>query len=159
GFESVRFHQNDWQPNITGGPRGQFTFAGGVTALSGGTAPNQFNSYAAFLLGLPQTMTKALQFYSPQSAREWQFGSYFQDRWQVNQSLTLTPGVRWEYYPVMTRANQGFERYDPRTNQVLIGRRGSNPDAVGIDTSKKLFAPRMGLAYRLGASTIVRSGY
>jgi hypothetical protein len=159
GFESVRFHQNDWQPNITGGPRGQFNFGGGVTALSGGAAPNQFNSYAAFLLGLPQAMSKALQFYSPQTAREWQFGSFFQDRWQVNQSLTLTLGVRWEFYPIQTRADQGFERYDPLTNQVLIGRRGSNPDAVGIDVSKKLFAPRVGLAYRLGPTTVVRSGY
>ncbi len=159
GFESVRFHQNDWQPNITGGPRGQFNFGGGVTALSGGSAPNQFNSYAAFLLGLPQAMSKALQFYSPQTAREWQFGGFFQDRRQLNQSLTLTLGLRWEHYPIQTRSHQGFERYDPLTNQVFIGRRGNNPDTVGIDVSKRLFAPRVGLVYRLGPSTVIRSGY
>ena len=32
-----------------------FTFNGGTTALSGGTAPNTFNQFADFLLGLPQS--------------------------------------------------------------------------------------------------------
>ena len=31
---------------------GIFNFAGGVTTLLGGPSPNQFNSYAQFLLGL-----------------------------------------------------------------------------------------------------------
>jgi hypothetical protein len=34
-----------------------FTFNGGTTALSGGTAPNTFNQFADFLLGLPQSRT------------------------------------------------------------------------------------------------------
>jgi hypothetical protein len=159
GFEQVRFHQNDWQPNVGGGPRGQFNFDGGVTALRGGPSPDQFNAHAAFLLGLPQAMSKGLQYYDPQSAREWQFGWYFRDRWQVSQSLTLTLGLRYEYYPLLTRTDQGIERYDMETNTVLIGRRGGNPDNVGIDVSKKLFAPRLGLAYRLGSRTVLRSGY
>ena len=42
-----------------------FTFNGGATALSGGTAPNSFNQFADFLLGLPlsrnaQVMTPLL---------------------------------------------------------------------------------------------------
>jgi hypothetical protein len=159
GFELVRFHQNDWQPNTTGGARGEFAFVGGITGLRGGRAPNQFNAYGAFLLGLPQSTRKAIQFYSPQTAREWQFGWYVRDRWQATPNLTLTLGLRYEYYPLVTRADQGIERYDPETNQVLIGRRGGNPDNVGIDVSKRLFAPRLGLAYRLGANTVFRSGY
>ena len=49
----------------------------------GGPSPNQYNSYADFLLGLPQTVQKSLQ-YEEMNPREWQFGWYFRDRWQVS---------------------------------------------------------------------------
>lgn len=159
GFELVDFQQNDWQPNITGGPRGSFAFTGGITALNGGAAPNQYNAYAQFLLGLAGNMSKALQYYSPQTAREWQFAWYARDRWQASRNLTLTLGLRYEYYPQMYRSNQGMERYDPETNNVIIGDRGGNPANAGVFSSKRLFAPRLGLAYRMGARTVLRSGY
>jgi hypothetical protein len=157
GFDIVRHQLNHWQPELNN-PRGAFTFGGGVTALSGGAAPNQFNSYAAYLLGLPTAMGKSLQ-YLTMSGREWQMGWYIRDRWQVTPHLTLSLGLRYEYYPLMTRADRGLERYDPTTNLVIFGRRGGNPDSVGIDVSKKFFAPRFGLAYRLGNATVIRSGY
>ena len=74
-------------------------------------------------------------------------------------NLTLSLGLRYEYYPLMTRADRGLERYDPATNMVLFGRRGDNPDNVGIKVSKTMFAPRVGFAYRMGANTVIRSGY
>ncbi|MCZ2079991.1 MAG: TonB-dependent receptor [Bryobacteraceae bacterium] len=157
GFDVVRHQLNHWQPELNN-PRGVFAFGGAETALNGGAAPNQFNSYAAFLLGLPNGMGKSLQ-YLTMTGREWQFGWYARDRWQVTPHLTLSLGLRYEYYPLMTRADRGLERYDPETNQVIIGRRGGNPDNVGITVSKKLFAPRVGFAYRLGTSTVIRSGY
>lgn len=159
GYEMVRFRQNDWQPSVGGGPRGQFNFTGGETALRGGSSPTQYNAYAAFLLGMPNSMSKSLQFYSPQTAREWQFAGYVRDRWQAARNLTVNLGLRYEFYPVMTRAAVGFERYETSNNKVYIGGRGSNPNDVGIEVSKKLFAPRVGLAYRLGPTTVVRAGY
>jgi hypothetical protein len=59
----------------------------------------------------------------------------------------------------MTRAGKGIERYDPTTNNVYLGGRGNVPEDVGITVSKKLFAPRMGIAYRLNESTVIRTGY
>jgi hypothetical protein len=159
GFDLIRFRQNDWQPSVGGGPRGQFNFTGGETALRGGASPNQYNAYASFLLGLPNSTSKSLQFYSPQTAREWQFGWYFRDRWQATRKLTLTLGLRYEYYPLMTRAAVGFERYEASNNKVYIGRRGGNPDNVGIEVSKRLFAPRTGLAYRVNSNMVIRAGY
>lgn len=159
GFETIRYHQNDWQANTIGSVRGEFDFTEGVTALNGGAAPNQFNSYAAFLLGLPGSVAKDLQYYSPQTAREWQFGWYAQDRWQVTRNLTLSLGLRSEYYPGFTRVNTGgMERYNPATNMVIIGGRGGNPDNVGI-TSDPTFVPRLGVNYRLGSNAVVRGGY
>jgi hypothetical protein len=157
GADIVRHHLNHWQPELNN-PRGQFSFSGAETALNGGPAPNQFNGYASFLLGLPNSMGKSLQ-YLTMSGREWQFGFYVRERWQATQRLTLSLGLRYEYFPLMTRADRGLERWDPATNLVLAGGRGGNPDSVGITVSKTMFAPRIGFAYRVNDSTVIRSGY
>ena len=87
-------------------------------------APNQYNAYATFLLGLDtDDAEKSLQ-YILSTGREWQFGWYVRDRWQVSRNLTINLGLRYEFYPLMTRAGKGIERYDPATNQVLLGGRG-----------------------------------
>ena len=159
GFDLVRHHLNHWQPEIGNfGPRGGLGFGGGETALNGGPAANQFNAYAAFLLGLTDDTEKSLE-YILATGREWQFGWYGQDRWQVNRNLTINIGLRYEYYPLMTRAGYGIERYDPASNNVYMGGRGNVPEDAGISVSHKLFAPRIGLAYRLGDKTVIRAGY
>ena len=61
GFDMVRHQMNIFQPELDN-PRGAFSFGGGITALNGGPSPNQFNSYAAFLLGLPSSTSKSLQY-------------------------------------------------------------------------------------------------
>jgi hypothetical protein len=158
GFDLVRHHLNHWQPEIGQGPRGYLGFNGQETALKGGPANNQFNAYGAFLLGLSDDTEKSLQ-YILATGREWQFGWYARDRWQVSRNLTVTLGLRYELYPLMTRAGKGLERYDPSNNNVYLGGRGSVPDNAGISVSHKLFAPRVGIAYRLGEKTVVRAGY
>jgi hypothetical protein len=160
GFDLVRHHLNHWQPELSnGGPRGLFDFNGQTTVLNGGAAPNQYNAYAQLLLGYADDVQKGLQ-YILMTGREWQFGWYAQDRWQVSPKLTVTLGVRYEFYPLMTRADgKGIERYDPTTNNVYLGGRGDVPEDVGITVSHKLFAPRAGVAYRLDDKTVIRAGY
>ncbi|MFZ0594766.1 MAG: carboxypeptidase regulatory-like domain-containing protein, partial [Bryobacteraceae bacterium] len=160
GFDVVRHHLNHWQPELSfGGARGYFDFNGQVTSLNGGAAPNQYNAYAQFLLGYTDNIQKGLQ-YILMTAREWQFGWYAQDRWQVSPKLTVTLGLRYELYPLMTRCcGKGIERYDPSNNDVYLGGRGDVPEDVGITVSHKLFAPRAGIAYRLGDKTVIRSGF
>jgi hypothetical protein len=158
GFDLVRHHLNHWQPEIGNGPRGYLGFGGGPTALNGGAAPNQYNSYATFLLGLDTSTDKSLQ-YILSTGREWQFGWYIRDRWQISRNLTLNIGLRYEFYPLMTRAGSGIEQYVPATNQVLLGGYGNTPQNAGITVSHKLFAPRVGLAWRIDEKTVVRAGY
>jgi hypothetical protein len=157
GVDVARYRINEWHPELGGGPRGTFTFNGAVTLPASGS-PNQFNNYAAFLLGLPQQISKTIQ---PDwsSPRQWMEGYYFRDRWQVNRRLTLTLGVRWEYYPIMTYAHYGMVRFDPGSGNVLVGGLGSVPNDTGVSTSKTQFAPRVGLAYRLGDKSVIRGGY
>jgi outer membrane receptor protein involved in Fe transport len=156
GFDGVLHRMNHWQPELGAGPRGAFNFNGGVTSTG---SFNNFNGYAAFLLGSPNTIQKSLQ-YILATAREWQFGTYVQDRWQVSRNLTLNLGLRYEYYPLMGRSNgKGIERLDPETNTVFLGGRGNVPRNNGFTVSKALFAPRLGLSYRLDDKTVIRTGY
>ncbi len=159
GPDVNRFGMNHWQPESNNGPRGTFNFSGDTTALNGGPSPNRFNNMAAFVLGQTNSVNKSLQFYDPMSTREWQIAMYFRDRWQVTNNLTLNLGLRWEYYPIMDRGFHGIERYDPDTNKVYIGGYGGVDWNAGTTASKKLFAPRFGIAYRLGKQGVIRAGY
>ncbi len=159
GGEFANQQMNHYQPAGTFGPRGGFTFTGGATALNGGAAPNQFNSLGSFLLGLPATLGKSIPTTDFMRTRLWNMGFYFRDRWEVNRAVTLNLGLRWEHYPMVVRDDRGVERYDWTTNQILIGGLGNVPRDLGVKNSKKLFAPRIGLAWRIGDKTVLRTGY
>lgn len=160
GFDFIHHQLNHWQPELGGwSPRGGFNFVNGVTALNGGPAANNFNAYASFLLGLPGSLGKAYQFYDPMRTREFQQGYYVRDNWQVTRRLSVNIGMRFEHFPIMNRGEFGIERYDPETNKVFIGGRGNVPRTAGTDAIKVMFAPRIGLAYRLGDKTVFRAGF
>jgi hypothetical protein len=159
GTDIIHHHLNHWQPELGSGPRGEFDFGGGVTALNGGAAPNQFNGWAQFLLGFQDGMGRSEQFIKA-TAREWQFGWFVGDRYRVTNKFTANLGLRYEYYPLMTRNGAfQFDRLDFTTLNVLLGGIGGNPSHLGVTTSKKLFAPRIGLAYQFNDKTVVRSGF
>ncbi len=159
GFDGILLRLRHWQPELGGGPRGVIYFAGDVTALKGGASPNQYNTYATFLLGESNRMRKAIQ-HILATGFEWQFAGYVSDRWQVTPKFTVNLGLRYEYFPLMSRAGgKGIERYDPETNLMYMGGRGNTPHNAGIDVSKTLFSPRIGLAYRVTDKTVVRAGY
>jgi hypothetical protein len=148
-----------WQPE-SDNPRGHFDFTTrGTTALSGGAqAANFYNSYAAFMLGLPGTVSKSVQ-NELMTGREWQHGLFFRDRWTVSAKLTLDLGIRWEYYPIMHRADRGMERVDLDTLEVILGGLGGNPADVGLKPGLDNFAPRLGAIYRWDDNTVVRGGF
>jgi hypothetical protein len=71
-------------------------------------------------------------------------------------------GVRWEYFPLITRDGiDKLERFDTSTGLLLFGGIGGNPTHLGITTSHKLFMPRLGVgvAYQLNPKTVVRGGF
>jgi hypothetical protein len=160
GYSMNHFYMDHWQPEI-GNPRGQFIYNGTATALAasaGGQTPNAYNQFAQFLLGLNTSAGRSIQ-YELMTAREWQHGFFVRDRWQVNAKSTLDLGLRYEYYPLMHRANRGIEQVDLSTMTVLLGGVGGNPENLNIHVSKTLFAPRLGYVYRLNDDTVFRTGY
>ena len=159
GIDISRQDMNHLTAEQGAGPRGTFQFAGGVTALKGGVAPNQFNAYAAFLLGLPSTVGKTVPVEAPVTTRSWSEGYYIRDQWQATHNLTITYGLRYEYYPVPTRDHRGLERYDVAQNKVIIGGIGSVPTDMGVSDNSHLFSPRVGIAYRPTSKWVVRTGF
>lgn len=149
GFEYSKYDINHFQPQASNGPRGGFNFNGGLTSLRGGASTTGFNSYADFMLGLPQAMGKDVQYMNPATVRMPSYGLYIRDAWQVNRKLTIDYGIRYEVYPAPRRDHWEGERYDPTTDKVVRG---------GFDMGKGQFAPRLGLAYRMNEKTVLRVG-
>lgn len=157
GFDFVRLTLDHWQPEINN-PRGNLSFGGGITGQPGYAGVGGWNSYAAFLLGQISNFGKSVQF-EEMTGRENQYGLYVADRWQVNDKLTLNLGLRYEYYPLMSRADRGLELLNYDTFMIKLGGLGGNPKDLGIKVDKRLFAPRLGVAYRLNEDTVFRAGY
>jgi hypothetical protein len=134
---------------------GSFSFTNGTTGLSGGPSQNQYNSYASFLLGLPSTITKGAE-QGDNINTEWFYSLYIQDKWQVTRKLTLSYGVRWEYY---APPNGDMQIYNATTNLLSICGVGATPSDCGTNYSKKLFSPRLGFAYRPSEGFVIRSGF
>lgn len=162
GFDSSFQQINHTQVEFVGalhGASGGFTFSGGPTQLLNGPASNQFNSWASFLLGLPSAMGRILQVPDEYTVRANMHSLYIRDQWQVNRKLTLSLGTRWEYFPMPTRADRGMENYNPVTNKMEVCGVGTVPTDCGVSQSKRLFAPRVGVAWRAKDDFVVRAGY
>jgi hypothetical protein len=143
-------------------PRGLYTFSDGQTALNTGAGESKTsftNDFASFLLDVPSQAGRDLATFFP-NYRAWQFFTFVQDKWVVTPKFSADLGIRWEFYPPATPvAKGGFSNYDPTNNTLVVSGYGSNPDNLGITTHYKYFAPRLGLAYRLRESTVIRAGF
>lgn len=161
GIEWNHSQINHFQPQ--GGtfqqPRGAFEFNGFVSDLEGST-PTWFHSWADFMLGLPSGTGKARALFNPTAMRWSQWAWYLQDHYQVSPKLTLTLGLRWEYYPFGYADNgKGLRYLNLATGNVLLGGYGNVPVNDGIDVGSGQFLPRFGAAYRIEPTTVVRTGY
>jgi hypothetical protein len=162
GVAINRQHINESQPQGNLGyiaSQGGFQFSQGATQLNGGPSGNDFNAFAAFLLGLPNNAGKLRLFPDDIQTRMKAFSFYARDRWQVSPKLTFNYGVRWEYFPFPRRVGRGLEVYDFDQNVMLLCGLGPNPIDCGVNKAKGGAAPRAGLAYRVTDSTVLRAGY
>lgn len=159
GFSATRAQLNHIQTNVAYAPRGGFDFDGDVTALNGGVAPNAYNSWAEFLLGLPSSFGKDNDYLMPVTLRGNDFAFYARDIWQATTKLSVDVGLRYEYIPYATHDHWGGSDYDPNNNMVYLGGFAGVPSNAYVNAGSGQVVPRLGIAYRVNDKTVVRAGF
>ena len=86
---------------------------------------------------------------------------YLQDTWRATSKLTANLGIRWEgYYPEAVNGAGNGSLLSLNDGYLHVAGVGSVPTDMGWDLDeKKMFEPRIGLAYQLNPKTVVRGGY
>jgi hypothetical protein len=168
GFESrlVRVNNSEITDTV-----GNFTFDKTFTQ---GPNPNAATAIAgdgiaSFLLGLGGgTQTRCFKCVSTQSTY-WAW--YVADDWKVSRKLTLNIGLRYELeIPRHERYNR-VNVFDPYVGSPLAGPAGlpnlkgglvfagiNGASAQQFGTDSNNLAPRLGFAYQLNSSTVIRGG-
>jgi hypothetical protein len=98
GADFYQLHLNQGVANAAGavgGPAGGFTFRNATTTLRGGVAANDYNTMAAFLLGLAREAGRNVLSVDEYQVRAPFYSIYARDRWQATPRLTLSYGLRW----------------------------------------------------------------
>lgn len=144
GGEIRRASINNIQPNDVAGA---FTFNGNGTG----------NGYADFLIGYLATSTVQVQS-EYLRVRTWADAAYAQDDWKIRRRWTLNLGLRWQYDPSWTSANNGLASFDPYNLTWTVNGLNGAPQG-SAQTHWKEFAPRLGFAWNPRSGLVVRGGY
>jgi len=118
---------------------------------------------ADFLLGMPSQFTWSTRIQV--NLRSWNLGDFIQDDWKITPNLTLNLGLRYELtLPFIEKRDKigVFDTWTDPNNPRLIpaGKEGKDRyNRAMYATDLNNFMPRLGLAYKLGSKTVVRSGY
>src|SRR5215510_10853209 len=133
------------QTQDNGGPRGQFQFRSPQTSIPSDAAATAgfANAFASFLLDAPSLVQRDLKVTDP-GVRFWAFFTFIQDKWAVNQKLTIDLGLRHEYYsPFIGLVDQGgLSNYDPLTNTLQVAGSGAIGTNLGVHSYWKNWGPR-----------------
>jgi hypothetical protein len=181
GKHSLKFgyeYEHVWMEVQDSNPLfGSFTYGKGYSACpaSAGSActnatPAADTYWADFLFGT--TSAYALATYFKAHLLQSIDNVYAQDDWKVTPKLTLNLGIRWEYGAPYSEAHDNLSNFDPTTGTMLTltkGYTGSNFIApfhgsgvygkTLVNPALGDFAPRVGFAYGLTPSMVVRGGF
>src|SRR5438552_17892360 len=107
GVDARLFQIN--QLSVTGSAYGNLNFSGQFTGLG----------FGDFLLGGPETTDV---FYPrPQIAGRYkEFGFYFQDKWAITRNLTMTYGLREQFWTIPRDNRDLSYNFDPPTGRRVV---------------------------------------
>lgn len=137
---------------------GNFTINGAGTTVAGGPGANAYNAYADFLLDRFSTGLAERLPYGELVGKTLIYSAFAQDQWLASDRVTVSYGLRWDYFPVGGRDGRGFARYDAANNTVRICGLGTIPHNCGYDTGKLSFSPSLGFSFKATDSLVVRAG-
>ncbi len=149
------------------GGAGAYTFTNLLTSQpnAGSNFSAWGSSFASFLLGAVGTATTTIP--TTTGIRFRRYALFAQDEWRLNKTLTLSYGLRWDYYSPFFEAQGKMSSFDPSLPNPGAGGRlgamafmGNGPGRIGKDNFQdswfRGFGPRLGLAYQLNSKTLLR---
>jgi hypothetical protein len=155
---------------------GSFTYGKGYSACpaSAGTACSNPTAaadtyWADFLFGT--TNNYALATFFKAHLLQSLDSVYAQDDWKVNSKLTLNLGLRWEYGSPYSEVHNNVSNFDPTTGTMLTLTPGYNGGFLNsfsgsgvygktlVNPALGDYAPRVGFAYQVMPSVVVRGGF
>lgn len=175
GFDLVHNYVLDGYAIQRGNPRGAMTYGANLAG------------WATFLMGLPpNTINRNIAPRGPMEAVNWEHGYFLQDDFKITSRLTVNLGVRYEVITPFSEMNDllvnfNFNYKNPTSGElgqfvipssktipfldtrmvaygtVTADKLGLPPSLVHTDTNN--VAPRVGAAYRLTNSMVIRGGY
>jgi len=180
GGEQRLFFNNFFQPP---NPTGLFNFTDYVTSpfpnsntdINGNATGNPF---ASLLFGYPDD-SSTINIYPAVATKSKETGFYVQDDWKVNSQLTVNLGLRYEWStPYTERFNRmEFSDFTGASGETIDLTSGGQTQASGLGTvalngitlfpnsgmrhvpvDRNNWGPRLGFAYQLNSSTVIRGG-
>jgi hypothetical protein len=176
GYDGVRNRAVDGFTANRGNPRGRIDYTG-----------TNLDPFANFLLGVsPNAALYVQKLRGALDASNWEHGFFFMDDWKVRPNVTLNLGVRYELITPFIEKNNLLVNFDPSYVNPANGRKGRfvvptadvipfidpamvaygvvTADELGvshglINSDRNNIAPRLGIAWRLNESTVLRGGY
>jgi hypothetical protein len=172
GTHNIKFGANyDLEHSIlVGGENGSwgtFNFGPNETGLPGVSTTGA--GIASMMLGEVDNASAGSNGLSEYGiAGAWAF--YGMDTWRVTPKLTITPGVRWDYFTPPYDHHNAVGTFDPTipnpgANGILgaIAFYGNGTGRNGLKTMQTSYlgawAGTLGIAYQLNAKTVVRANY
>ena len=176
------FNTNGFQQTFN---TGHLDFGANQTAQGPTSGKSSGFSFASFLLGVPTGVTYRNVFETEHGG--WVDGFYFQDQWRITDKLTMNIGARYDltFIPVYGSDGEGNNRignFDNNTGMYVLQKPapdcattnnkppcipgGTLPPNVVVSPDGRLWhnsydniQPRMGIAYRLTNTTVVRTSF
>jgi Carboxypeptidase regulatory-like domain/TonB dependent receptor len=158
----LRYARNLRVPSDTN-RTGILNFSGGPTSdpslsNSGG------NGWGDIALGQVQSFSRYVSVST--NAKEFQKRDFFyvEDTWRATPNLTVNLGLRYEFYfpeSVNAKGNGALMDYNDGTTNGYLRVAGYGNIGSNMNWSKAAypFNPRVGIAYQMNPTTVIRSGY
>ena len=136
-------------------------------------------SIADFLLGYADNFSNVNNHYSAQAVdpaftagKQVYRAFYFNDTWRLTEALSMNLGLRYELQGPWSERHNRLTYFDPRAVSYINGLMTGGPSPVmgdvmlaspeqrnNLPLATNNMAPRVGVAYSLSPTTVMRSGY
>jgi hypothetical protein len=136
---------------------GRDTYNGQFTRPAGATGNNALYNLADFMFGFRNQY--ALSNILIANLRQQMHFAYLQDDWRWNDTLTVNLGLRYEYATPHWEKDNILSNYDPVNRRMILATDGSLRERALIKPDRNNFGPRLGFAWSVLPSTVVRGGY